>query len=255
MEHIQQHFPKIELTTFLKNLLENIQQNSSKDPQGFRYKHDFKTFCAHTYLVSGLHSYEILSKNMGNLPSPVTLNRLIAKEVCVQEGALNIDGLIEYFDQKKYPKIGWYSEDQTKTVERIRYNPKYNTLEGLASPLNENGVPILRFNIAETAADIQNLLSSYPVSTLMNLVLVQPLVENSSAFCLLAYGTDNRFTAGDCLRRWNYIRDTLKSRGFEILGESGDGDSRILKAMKTKSKLSNESFEFDWFHVSFVCSL
>lgn len=209
-----------------------------------------KTFCAHTYLTSGLLSYELLMENIGNLPSPATLNRLIAKETCVQEGALNIRGLIEHFEKQKYPKIGWYSEDQTKIIERVRYNPKYNTLEGLANPLDENGIPILNFNIAETAADIKRLISHFPLSTMINLVLIQPLVEGSSAFCILAYGTDNRFTAGNCLKRWKYIREKLKYNGFIICGESGDGDSRILKAMKIKSKLSAESFFFDWFHVS-----
>lgn len=77
--------------------------------------------------------------------------------------------------------------------------------------------------MAETAADIKKLPSTYPVSTMMNLFLIQPLVEGSSAFCILAYGTDNRFTAGDCLRRWRFISETLKSRGFRICGESGDG--------------------------------
>lgn len=249
VEHIKCFFPNIELTTFLKNILTNLEKNSKKNKHGNRFDDEFKQFCAHTYLVSGLLSYEILAKNVGNLPSPVTLNRLISKESCVREGELNLNGLLEYFNQKKYPKIGWLSEDQTRIVSRLRYNSKYNTIDGLVSPL-VNGIPVLNFNLAETATDIKKLLIKYPVSTTINVVMIQPIVDGSAAFCLLAYGSDNRFTAEDCLKRWNFIKTKLKENDFQILGESADGDPKVLKAMKLKSGLSTKPYIFDWFHVS-----
>lgn len=240
---------KIESKTFLKNILKAINVNSGKHPQGYRYEYEFKMFCAHLYLVCGLFSYEILSRNLGILPSPTTLTRLISDESQVREGELNIDGVLKYFNSKQLPKIVWLSEDQTKIVERVRYNAVNNTLEGLTYPLNENGMPVLNFNLSETALDIKILLSNHSISSLMNIVMIQPMKDGSSAFCLLAYGTSNKFTAADVSRRWDFM-DILTKNGFKICGRSGDGDTRILKTMKGKSRLSNESHYFDWFHVS-----
>lgn len=250
LQHVMKHSQVKDLTTFHKNLFKSIEKNSKRNSHGRRYDNDLKEFCAHIYLVSGLLAYELLYKNIGNLPSSATLNRLISRLTSIQEGRVNIDGISEYFEKKGLAKVCWISEDQTKVVERVRYNSKYNTLEGLTSPLDQNGMPVIGFNIAETATDIKRLLLNYAISSMMNVVMVQPLVDGSSAFCLMAYGTDNRFTATDCLKRWNYIRKTLSEKGIRILGESGDGDTRYLKAMKIKSRLSNDSFTFDWFHVS-----
>lgn len=250
VQHIVNHLPDIDLTRFHNNVLKSIEVNSKRNLHGRRYDDELKQFCAHSFLVSGLLSYELLCKALTNLPSPLTLNRLISRETSAQEGVMNVDGLLEYFDQKGLPKIGWLSEDQTKIVERVRYNSKRNTLEGLVSPLDINSCPVIGFNIAETAVDIKRLLLTHSISSMMNVVMIQPIVDASSAFCLMAYGTDNRFTATNCMRRWDFIRKTLNEKGFNILGESGDGDSRYLKAMKTKSRLSKDNFHFDWFHVS-----
>lgn len=240
---------KLDMNNFMKTILESAKQNSKRNPQGKRYEYELKLFCAHLYVISGLMAYEILFKNIGNLPSPSTLNRLIAQETIVQEGELNINGLLKYFKEKRLPKVLWISEDQTKIVERVRYNETHNTLQGLVSPLNDNGMPVVGFNVAETASDIKNLLSKNSVSSLINLVMVQPLLDRSAAFCLLAYGTENRFTARDVFRRWKYIESILIKHGFKVCGGSGDGDSKILKNMKAKSGLSSKSHIYDWFHV------
>lgn len=201
---VQQSFSSSSLviiTVFMKNILKHISSNAGKNKHGNRYEYEFKMFCAHIYLVSGLLSYEILSKNIGNLPSPSRLNRLIAEEINAREREININGILKYFNDKKLPKIVWLSEDQTKIVERIKYNPAFNTLEGLSPPLNDNGVPILNYNLTETAFDIKNLISKYPKSTLINIVMIQPLEDNSASFCLLAYGTINKFTAVDVAKK------------------------------------------------------
>lgn len=154
VQHVTEN-AKPTMTSFLKNIVESINRNSQRNPHGKRYDHELKLFCAHLYVVSGLMSYEILYKNISNLPSPSTLNRLIGEESHVREGEINLTGILRYFETKKLPKVVWVSEDQTKIVERVRY-----TLEGLVSPLDDNGLPLLGFNLAETAFDIKIL---YPL--------------------------------------------------------------------------------------------
>lgn len=249
-EYVTNGSSNIKLSAFMKNIFKSIEDNSKRNPNGRRYDFEFKLFCAHFYLTGGLLSYEIISKNISYLPSPSTLNRLISQETSVREGELNILGILKHFEGKKLPKVIWLSEDQTKLVERVRYNATHNTLEGLVSPLDKNGMPVLGFNVVETAHDLKKQLCTHPVSSQVNLVMAQPLIDCSAGFCLLAYGTENRFTATDVSRRWNYIRRVLEKNGFTVCGYSGDGDSKILKAMKARTGLSSDSFIFEWFHVS-----
>ena len=50
-------------------------------------------------------------------------------------------------------------------------------------------------------------------------------------------GTNNKFTAKGVLLRWQFIVDECKKRDIDVISFGGDGDSRLLKAMKISYKL------------------
>lgn len=81
--------------------------------------------------------------------------------------------------------------------------------------------------------------------------MAQPLKLSIQPFCLGVYGTDNRFNHAHVTARWSYIQKECHERGIFVLTESGDGDSRIMKASRIKAGLRTNLSpdEMDWFKV------
>lgn len=57
------------------------------------------------------------------------------------------------------------------------------------------------------------------------------------------FGSNNKFTSDDVLKRWKYIEKQAECYNIEIEGFASDGDTRCLKAMKIYSKLPHNSQE------------
>lgn len=68
-------------------------------------------------------------------------------------------------------------------------------------------------------------------------IMAQPLKNNAAAFCLMVFGSDNKFVGEDVTRRWRYINQCAADMEIDIEGYSTDGDTRCLKAMKINSCL------------------
>ena len=66
---------------------------------------------------------------------------------------------------------------------------------------------------------VQKFLKHHQKSEYAECIMAQSLQRNSTAFCICIYGSDNRFKAEDVYKRWNYISETLKSKGVEVFGE------------------------------------
>lgn len=66
-------------------------------------------------------------------------------------------------------------------------------------------------------------------------IMAQPLLPSVPSFCISIFGTDNRFTYEDVIRRWNKIQKLASDVGTTILGFSSDGDTRLLKSMNIKT--------------------
>ena len=73
--------------------------------------------------------------------------------------------------------------------------------------------------------------------------MAQSLDQSIPAFCLACFGTDNRFIAEHVLMRWNKIREQCKKRGIRVISFGGDGDSRLMKAMRLSVSLFSNHFE------------
>ena len=66
---------------------------------------------------------------------------------------------------------------------------------------------------------------------------MQPLGAGIPPFCLACFGTDNRFSAQQVLQRWKYIYSGCAEKGISVVSYGGDGDSKVMKAMRVSALL------------------
>lgn len=92
---------------------------------------------------------------------------------------------------------------------------------------------------------IENHFRDNKVSSLIYIFMAQANNPSVPPFCLLFFGTDNRMLFTDVENRQNFIVDELKKVGIKVLGYSGDGDSRVLKAMRLTAGLGTTSYNND----------
>ena len=76
--------------------------------------------------------------------------------------------------------------------------------------------------------------------------MAQPLFEAVPAFCLCYFGSDNKFDNDQVMHRWKWMEKKAAEYGVNILGFSGDADSRILKAMKFEAFVKNPIVPSVW---------
>lgn len=62
---------------------------------------------------------------------------------------------------------------------------------------------------ARDAKDIETALYNNQKSTLVYLIMAQPIKENVPPFVLSIFGTDNRFCTYDVVKRWEYMAKEL----------------------------------------------
>lgn len=127
----------------------------------------------------------------------------------IVEGELRCKDLSEYLDKIGAPREVCLSEDASGIVSQVSYDKSTNQLIGLVLPLDKNGMPV-SFSFTPNSVDqINDQMKRYERSTLVYLILAQPMKENASPFILLVYGTNNKFKSYDVLQRWQHIRDQL----------------------------------------------
>lgn len=104
----------------------------------------------------------------------------------------------------------WICEDATGINSKVEYHSLTDQLIGVVLPLNPNtGMPKPYTFLARSVEDIQKY-SKEPISTLVYVVLAQPLTPNIPPFVLQIYGTDNKFLASDVFKRWQHTAKELK---------------------------------------------
>lgn len=133
----------------------------------------------------------------------------------VIEGELRCQQLVNYLERIHAPKQIWISEDASGIVPKVAYDSVTNQLVGLTLPINgETGVPTSISFTPKTLTDIDQQIKSNSKSTLVYIVLAQPIKENAAPFILQVYGTNNRFTTANTLQRWKHTRDELAKSVF-----------------------------------------
>lgn len=126
------------------------------------------------------------------------------------EGQLRTKELAEYIEKLKLPRAVWLAEDAYGIIYKVEYDPRTNQLVGLLLPLDsKTGMPIPFTFLARSKEEIENLMKK-PLSSLLYVVMAQPLANNIPPFILLIFGTDNRFTTKDVLQRWSETEKHLE---------------------------------------------
>lgn len=234
---------------FLKKLLTAADRNSRREKGGYRYDNDVKLYAAYIRMIVGPLAYETIQKNLECcLPSLPSTNRYIQSSGChVTEGILRHEELAIYLKERSLEPVVCLSEDATRISGRIQYDCKTNQLMGFVLPLNrENGLPIPFAYPARSAEEIFNHFSNNDSSaSFLNVVMAKP-IGNAPAFCLLVYGSDNKYTSADVSKRWEYITMQLAKIEIKVLTISSDSDPKYNAAMRKLSKLGFKT-NINWF--------
>lgn len=240
-------------TYYFLNLLKvKADQNANRERGGYRYCEEIKYFATYLRIICGPLAYETLQSNLKcALPSLPSTNRYIqSSNSKVFEGVLRSDELLAYLTSRNLPLKVSISEDSTRIVGRVQYDSTTNQLIGFALPLNKkNGMPVPFVFPARSAEEILSHFSNQnSKSCFINVMMVQPLA-NVPPFCLLVYGSDNKFTTKSVINRWKYVINKLKRKNIEVITISTDSDPRYNSAMRRLSKLGTSSkiIDFKWF--------
>lgn len=204
-----------------------------------RFSEELKKLCLYLFLTSGRLAYETLSANMAHaLPSLATLYRTLNTYGTYTEGEIKFKELKQFLTARNCPLKVFISEDQTAIVKRPRYDPSSNQLIGYVNTVSPaTGFPSPNVNTINTLKDITDKVKHGILSHNAYVFMAQPLVDNTPAFCLTIFGSDNRFLSDDVLKRWAFIEELAKCEGIIIEGFASDGDTRCLKAMKITADL------------------
>lgn len=128
----------------------------------------------------------------------------------IVEGGLRCSELLDYIDKLKLERIVWLCEDATGINAKIEYDSSSNQLVGLVLPVNpKTGMPISSTFLASSANAIQEHVKK-PMSSLVYVILAQPIMPNVPPFVLQIFGTDNRFNTENVLSRWDHTIKELK---------------------------------------------
>lgn len=239
----------------LHKLVLTSNQNIGREKGGYRYDYELQNFAIAIRLLSGQLAYETLQINLPcALPSLPSVNRYINKSNCrVIECVLRCNELLEYLKERGLEKVVHLSEDATRIVGRVQYDSYTNQIAGFVSPLNCVGLPIpFAFPARNAREMVGHFEQKNEISSLVNVIMAKPVgTKSTPAFCLLLFGTDNKYTAEDVANRWNFIVDQLKELGIKVVSISSDSDPRYNAAMKNLSKLGNTSEKWPglvWFN-------
>lgn len=101
----------------------------------------------------------------------------------------------------------------------------------------KTGFPAGNQNEINSAADIRKITENGELAKNAYVFMAQPLAENSAAFCLTIFGSNNCFNTEDVLLRWKHIEDEARTHNIIVEGFASDGDTRCLKAMKKMAEL------------------
>lgn len=128
----------------------------------------------------------------------------------VTEGELRCNELKKYLERINAPLCVWLSEDGSGIIRKVVYDVASNQLVGLILPIDVmTGMPIASSYVTRSLQDLENFMKK-DASSLVYIIMAQPVKENCAPFILQIYGTDNKFTSTDVLNRWNHTKTRLQ---------------------------------------------
>lgn len=236
----------------LKKLITATVRHSQRKPGGYRYDPDIKLFAAYLRMIAGPLAYQTLQKNLQSaLPSLPSTNRYISSSnYRIVEGIPRYNELLIYLNERNLPLVVSLSEDATRIVGKMQYDSSTNQVVGFVQPINrQTGMPIAFSYPARNAPEIlSHFASGNEASAFINVIMVQPIVNKAPAFCLLLFGSNNKYSSTDVKRRWTHIALQLAKLNIKVLSISSDSDPKYNAAMRRLSELGYDSNDFpNWF--------
>lgn len=188
-------------------LLDSAKRNSNKVKTAYRHDDTVKLFMSYIRMLGGRLLYDTLHANLPKcIPSPSVVNQYIAdKGPKVIEGELRTEELFEYLIKRGLPLMVCISEDGTRMIGKVSYDPRTNKLVGFPLPLNKDGMPITNSFLARSSSKIETHYLNNSPSTIAYCIMAQPVVENIPPFALTLFSTDNKFISLSVRRRWLHI--------------------------------------------------
>lgn len=161
----------------------------------------------HCNLNSGQHHLRYMQVNYVYV---ISARWISDSKKCILEGELRCTELRSHLSERKAGNDIWLCEDGSGIVSKIQYDPKSDQLIGMVLPLDENnGCPKRYEYTARDEEEIKKFMQNTR-STLVYIIMAVPLKEGVPPFILQMFGTDNRFTATDVIKRWNHTIESLK---------------------------------------------
>lgn len=156
-----------------------------------------------------------------------------SKYTRIEEGEFRFNELVVHLEKHNLPKVVTISEDGTRVIKKVEYDPSTNRCVGFVLPRTANGcVETNKFEAISFEA-MEIMLRNNSIAKYAYTYVAQPLQDKAPPFRLSCFGTDNKFTSADILNRWEFILAELKKRNIMVVNFAADGDSRLLKSMIT----------------------
>jgi len=226
-------------TPILKQLVLNAEKNAESVPNHRRHPDILKKFATALLIYAGPLTYEFIHSNMPEaLPSLRTVQRSISCEYkSFSEGIFYFDDLLAHIKHHNTSTVISIGEDATRVIARIDYDCETDRCVGFVLPVDSDGLPLVDSFLAVSYKAIEDMFLSATKAKYAYVYMAQPMSLNAPPFCLACIGSDNKFTAQHVLLRWKYIYEECSRRGLIVVSFGGDGDSRVMSAMKESTSL------------------
>ncbi|CAF2998115.1 unnamed protein product [Rotaria sp. Silwood2] len=216
------------LIPWIKNIFENFKQQKNR----FSYDNHIQQFALLLFILGGRNCYEFLRLNLpAALPHVSNIELLMRNnEQRIIECEFRFQ-LIKEYCQSNNCNYVFSSEDSTRCISRIDYDAQSDNFIGFSSCL-VNGLAQQNFFQTNKFDELKLWFDTFDKSTSINLHMIQSIVSSPSPFILSTYGSNNKSTATDVLKRWLYIYNQCLYQGIRVIGFSSDCDARYLRAMR-----------------------
>ncbi|CAF3986089.1 unnamed protein product [Rotaria sp. Silwood2] len=219
----------------LCTLLNTIDLNRHRSSNNYRYSLPVLRFATCLFILAGIYVYEYIRLNLKFLlPSIQTVKKYYTHNP-FSEAKLHFKESKNYLDSIECQFI-FLSEDCSAIIPKIEYDSTLNTFNGFVTPLLE-GIPIENTFNYESFEQLKLAIETKTRAKLVNVHLIQPIYDRTLGLApppsvLAAYGTDNKQTSIDIVKKWIMIYQEFFSRNIRVLGFSTDGDPKFLRSMR-----------------------
>jgi hypothetical protein len=99
----------------------------------------------------------------------------LSKRYIFISGDLYFKECHEFLIKRNLPLVVGISEDGTRVLSRVEYDPQSNQLIGFVTPLDKNGIPTKMAFPAICASAIAKYFASVPKASYVIAIMVQPI--------------------------------------------------------------------------------